>query len=155
MWFTTEIPTSTSVEIQSWWEQTNELQLMWETSRAMLLVSKELYEVISSNSLWTIYFGWTSGASWVVTIVIHGLLSKIVLFNLPNACAIYIQCFMSYNIIIYLSLHKKVTINQVTTMLATSINVLFPGHNYLLTTSIDDPTLWLSSKRQRVISTSG
>ena len=35
-------------------------------------------------------------------------------------------------------------INQVTTMLATSKNVLFPGHNQLLTTSTDDPTLWLS-----------
>ena len=26
-------------------------------------------------------------------------------------------------------------------MLATSKNVLFPGHNHLLTTSIDDPSL--------------
>ena len=31
--------------------------------------------------------------------------------------------------------------HQVTTMLATSKNVLFPGHNYLLTTSTDDPSL--------------
>ena len=29
-------------------------------------------------------------------------------------------------------------------MLATSKNVLFPGHNHLLTTGTDDPTLWLS-----------
>ena len=29
-------------------------------------------------------------------------------------------------------------------MLATSKNVLFPGHNHLLTASTDDPTLWLS-----------
>ena len=35
------------------------------------------------------------------------------------------------------------------TMLATSKNVLFPGHNHLLTTSTDDPTLWLSPKLQR------
>ena len=41
------------------------------------------------------------------------------------------------------SLCKKNTIHQVTTMLATSINVLFPDHNHLLTTSTDDPTLWL------------
>ena len=39
------------------------------------------------------------------------------------------------------SLHKKATINQVTTMLATSKNVLFPGHNHLLTTGANDPTL--------------
>ena len=35
----------------------------------------------------------------------------------------------------------KATIHQVTTMLATSKNVLFPGHNPLLTTGTDDPTL--------------
>ena len=34
-------------------------------------------------------------------------------------------------------------IHQVTPMLATSKNVLFPGHNHLLTTSTDDQTLWL------------
>ena len=36
---------------------------------------------------------------------------------------------------------KNPTIHQVTTMLATSKNVLFPGHNHLLTTSTDDPSL--------------
>ena len=40
------------------------------------------------------------------------------------------------------SLHKKPTIQQVTTMLATSKNVLFPGHNHLVTTGTDDPSLW-------------
>ena len=35
----------------------------------------------------------------------------------------------------------KNTIHQVTTMLATSINVLFPGYNHLLTTCTDDPLL--------------
>ena len=39
---------------------------------------------------------------------------------------------------------QKATIHQVTTMLATSKNVLFPGHNYMLTTGADDPTLWFS-----------
>ena len=40
------------------------------------------------------------------------------------------------------TLRKKATIHQVTTtMLATSKNVLFPGHNYLLATGTDDPTL--------------
>ena len=33
---------------------------------------------------------------------------------------------------------KKATIHQVTTMIATSKNVLFPGHNYLLITVTDD-----------------
>ena len=36
---------------------------------------------------------------------------------------------------------KKVTIHQVTTMFATSKNVLFPGHNHLPTTGPDDSTL--------------
>ena len=36
---------------------------------------------------------------------------------------------------------QKATIHQVTTMLATSKNVLFLGHNHLLITSADDPSL--------------
>ena len=39
---------------------------------------------------------------------------------------------------------KKHTIHQVTVMLATSKNVIFPGHNHLLTTGTDDPTLNIS-----------
>ena len=35
----------------------------------------------------------------------------------------------------------KGTIHQVSTMLATSKNVLFPSHNHLLTTGTDDPSL--------------
>ena len=35
----------------------------------------------------------------------------------------------------------KNTIHQVTAMLATSKNVLFPGHNHLLTTGTDEPSL--------------
>ena len=31
--------------------------------------------------------------------------------------------------------------HQVTTVLATSKNVLFPGHNHLLTTGTDDPLI--------------
>ena len=38
-------------------------------------------------------------------------------------------------------LGKTATIHQVTTMLATSKNVLFPGNNHLLTTGADDPSL--------------
>ena len=39
---------------------------------------------------------------------------------------------------------KKATIHKVTTMLATPKNVLFPGHNHLLTTGTNDLKLWLS-----------
>ena len=48
-----------------------------------------------------------------------------------------------------LTLRTKATIHQITTMLATFKNVLFPGPNHLLTTGTDDPTL-LSPKSQRV-----
>ena len=47
------------------------------------------------------------------------------------------------------TLQKKPAIHQVTTMLATSKNVPFQGHNHLLTTGIDDPTLWLPPKHQQ------
>ena len=36
---------------------------------------------------------------------------------------------------------QTATIHQLTTMLSTSKNILFPGHNHLLTTSGDDPSL--------------
>ena len=49
------------------------------------------------------------------------------------------------------SLHKKSTFHQVNTMLATCKNVLFPGHNYLLTTGADDPTLMSARAPARVI----
>ena len=41
----------------------------------------------------------------------------------------------------HIAQHKKVTIHQVTTMLSTSKNVLFPGYNHLLTIGADDLTL--------------
>ena len=40
-----------------------------------------------------------------------------------------------------ITLRKNITIHQVTTMLATSKNVLFLGHNHLLTNGTDDPSL--------------
>ena len=39
------------------------------------------------------------------------------------------------------TLGEKATIHQLSTTLSTSKNVLFPGHNHLLTTGADDPTL--------------
>ena len=62
-----------------------------------------------------------------------------------------LNCQMPHNDVLRdITLRKKATIYQVTAMLATSKNALFPGHNHLLTTGTDDPTLWLSPKRQRV-----
>ena len=39
------------------------------------------------------------------------------------------------------ALCTKAAIHQVTTMLATSKNVLFPGHDHLLTRGTDGPSL--------------
>ena len=50
----------------------------------------------------------------------------------------------------HIPLRKKNTIHQLTTMVSASKNALFPGHNHLLTTSADDPILWLSHEHQRV-----
>ena len=50
------------------------------------------------------------------------------------------------------SLFKNASIHGVTTMLATSRNVLFPGHNQLLTTGTDDPSL---AGAQAIIKVSG
>ena len=59
------------------------------------------------------------------------------------------QCIMQ--VVLHATIHsaKKATIHQVTTMLATSKNVL-SGHNHLLTTSVDDQTIQLSTEHQRV-----
>ena len=46
---------------------------------------------------------------------------------------------------------QKATMQQVTTMIATSKNLLFPSHNHLLTTGADDPTLIISWAPTRVI----
>ena len=45
-----------------------------------------------------------------------------------------------------MTVHKKAIIHQLTTMLSTLKNVLFPGHSHLLTTGAADPSLWLSPK---------
>ena len=57
---------------------------------------------------------------------------------------VLIQFTRTVYVVIRFSSHcaTKTAIHQVTTMLATSKNVLCPGHSHLLTTSADDPTLW-------------
>ena len=50
-------------------------------------------------------------------------------------------CMAAFHKITIGSTMQKPTIHQVTTMLATSKNVLFPGHSHLLTTGADDLTL--------------
>ena len=69
-----------------------------------------------------------------------------------NKCLTHTKCFKGFNtlkevtpstVLRQLPLRKEAAIHQVglTTMLATSKYVLFPGHNHLLTTGTDDPTL--------------
>ena len=46
-----------------------------------------------------------------------------------------------------ITLYKKATIHQVTTMLAIYKNVLFPGHNHLITTGTDDALIIAKCQR--------
>ena len=49
-----------------------------------------------------------------------------------------------FTIVIYYKVllgKKNPTIHQVTSMLATSKNILFPGHNHLLTSGMDERSL--------------
>ena len=55
--------------------------------------------------------------------------------QVPAMCHHRLVLIMNWNWILKeVTLHKKATIQQVTTMLATSKNALFPGHNHLPTT---------------------
>ena len=52
-----------------------------------------------------------------------------------------IHCLSAYCTELAKYTGKKATIHQLTTMLATSKNVLFRGYNHLLTTGADDLSL--------------
>ena len=83
--------------------------------------------------------------------------------NFIKICIRYVLINTSIQIVLFLvnhrdrkhtqkrSLGKQATIHQVTTMLATCKNVLFPGHNHLLTTCSDDLILWLSPDHRREV----
>ena len=78
-----------------------------------------------------------------INIVCH---PELVTLHQPNIQRNW-DCF---SVIFCLLLDKKITIHQVTTMLAATENVLFPSHNHMLTTGTDtDLILWLLPKRQR------
>ena len=61
-----------------------------------------------------------------------------------------LSCEESTDISIFFCVFGQLsTIHQVTTILATSKNVLFPGHNHLLTTSTDNPIIKVSGHQYR------
>ena len=75
--------------------------------------------------------------SWVVAS------SSFVSLNMSFTCRslnrkYVVKCCAAHIRTLSRSFAQKVTIHYVTTMLATSKNVLFPGHNHLLTTITDD-----------------
>ena len=79
-----------------------------------------------------------------------------ILWNKSQVCG----CRLSWIVLLFfklgltLKLHceKQATIHQVTKMLTASKNVLFPGHNHLLTTDTDVPSL---AGAQAIIKVSG
>ena len=62
---------------------------------------------------------------------------------MPNSCICNMCKSNKISLVLtyMVSQRKQATIHQIYTMLATSKNVLFPGHNRLLTTGTDDPIL--------------
>ena len=58
-----------------------------------------------------------------------------------SSCSSYLTAKSIWAILHAFILRNEATIHQVTTMLANSKNVPFPGHNHLLTTGIDDTSL--------------
>ena len=77
-----------------------------------------------------------------------GLMSDLDLENLEKSmvihdteCPFWDQVPVSNRNLKLWILPRVVTIHQLTTTLSTSKNDLFPGHNQLLTTGADDPTL--------------
>ena len=108
--------------------ETNTDTNMWESNQHPGL----LYAVSVQWALTTIYLQVSMFKVWIVKC---------------QGCS---EWMVQVGILLYMntdgSIHwaKKATIHQVTTMLATFKHALFPGHNHLLTTSADDPSLWIS-----------
>ena len=102
---------------------------------------------IASHSEIVLYFLSVLQVPQIWVVVIWSTEAMFSFLPIPSIeiCRIYWCFFISFRGFIGCSLHQKAAIHQVTTMLATSKNVLFPGHNHLLT---DDPTLWLSPKHR-------
>ena len=67
----------------------------------------------------------------VVTIFISDIYSR-------SNRKLYFVFLLSTALLFLIPVRKKATIHQEPTMLATSENVLFSGHNHLLTTGTDD-----------------
>ena len=67
--------------------------------------------------------------------------------RVPCDCVV---CFAALQWVCIHTSHYAKKPHKATTMLSTSKNVLVSGHNHLLTTDTDDPTLWLSPEPQPV-----
>ena len=72
--------------------------------------------------------------------------------KLPDAQESWVKTWTVFVVIVVVVVVHSVKKNYppATTMLFTSTNVLFPGHNHLLTTGAEDLTVWLSPEHQRV-----
>ena len=70
--------------------------------------------------------------SWLVMLVIRAITREVHADTLHS---------MQLSAGTFTTKKQQLTIHQVISMLATSKDILFPGHNHLLTTGTDDPTL--------------
>ena len=68
------------------------------------------------------------------------LLMGMAIVYIPAGMAITVVIERQVSVVSTMGTVKKATIHQVTPILTTSKNVLFPGHNHLLTTGTHDLT---------------
>ena len=110
--------------------------------------------IIQSNNVFVRLFRWRDwrGIEWDVFLT-HPHNTKGVTQTLFSDKFMYLSKLFYMLCFITLTLGKKATIYQITTMLATSKNVLIPGNITTCKTQVgptDDPTLWLLPEHQRV-----
>ena len=109
------------------------------------LFNTDMFQACFSNGCCALLFGWQDysciSSRWIT----------------PTISSTPLPCLEdSYGLQVPISFNnppgnKNATIHQVTTILATSKNVLFPGRYHLLTTITDDPTLIIAWMPMRVI----
>ena len=90
-----------------------------------------------------------SGYNWAVLLnsrIIHNDLNDLMRYALHRNTQVSVRKWS-----VECVTAQKASIHQVTTMLATSKNVLSPGHNHLLTTGTDDLTLIIAQAPARVM----
>ena len=114
---------------QGKWECENCITFWWVTSNPYETVLYITTGKLTVEAYTQMFYRWALN---------HLSNSKITFASINKVCIEY-KLYWAF-IPLSFSPANKATMHQVTTMLATSKNVLFPGHNHLLTTGTGDPS---------------